>query len=114
MWPQLVTRVRAERGMSLFSMIASAKPERIHRGALEVSVSNSLAQGSLQNEVDFLSEILSGLAGQPTPLRFVVSQAERRETVAADDPFEKLKQLRQTDPVVQALFEKLGAEIVWN
>ena len=34
--------------------------------------------------------------------------------VRADDPFETLKQMRQDHPVVRALFDQFGAEIVWN
>ena len=114
MWPQFVARVRAERGPRLFSMIASAKPVRVHRGALEIGLPNSFSQGQLATETDFLSDALSDLVGSPTPLRFVVARGERAETAPPDDPFEKLKELRQTDPVVRALFDKLGAEIVWN
>ena len=113
-WPDLVRRVRAERGPRLFAMVASAKPERLHRGALEIAVPTPLAQGQLDAEAEYLADALGALAGQDLTLRFVVQQREAGETAAPDDPFETLKQLRQTDPVVRALFEKLGAEIVWN
>lgn len=113
-WSDFIQHVRSEHGPRLFSMLAGASPLRVRRGRLEIGVTSPLAQGQLDSEAERLGHALAALVGEPTPLAFVVEQPKRGETAKADDPFETLKRLRQEDPVVRALFDELGAEIVYT
>jgi hypothetical protein len=62
-----------------------------------------------------LRDVLAGVLGEDAPpVRYVVAPEDAGETAAPSDPFERLKQLRQEHPVVRALFERFGAEIVWQ
>ncbi|MEM6326321.1 MAG: DNA polymerase III subunit gamma/tau, partial [Bacteroidota bacterium] len=113
-WREFVQQVRAEHGPRLFSMLAGAEPLRVRRGTLEVGVASPLATSQLGASAEALSAAMGALVGQAVPLAFVVERSASAETARPDDPFETLKRLRQEDPVVRALFDELGAEIVYT
>ena len=113
-WPQLVARVKAER-VHVGALLQLAEPQRAARGAVEVAVPDEFGRGLLESESSGFQQALGALLGErPPALRFVVRAAEAGETTAAEDPFERLKQLRQEHPVFRTLFERFGAEIVWT
>ena len=113
-WPQLVARVKAER-VHVGALLQLAEPQRAVRGALEVAVPDEFGRGLLESEAAGFQQALGALLGEGAPaLRFVVRAAEAGETAAEEDPFERLKRLRQEHPVFRALFERFGAEIVWT
>jgi hypothetical protein len=51
---------------------------------------------------------------EPPPLAFVVRTDALPETAAPPDRFERIKQLRHEHPVIRAIFEQFGGEIVWT
>jgi hypothetical protein len=109
-----VARVKAER-VHVGALLQLAEPQRAVRGALEVAVPDEFGRGLLESEAAGFQQALGALLGEGAPaLRFVVRAAEAGETAAEEDPFERLKRLRQEHPVFRALFERFGAEIVWT
>src|SRR5690606_39807153 len=113
-WPELVARVKAER-VHVGALLQLAEPERAVRGTVEVAVPDEFGRGLLESEAPGFQQALGALLGDRAPaLRFVVRTVEVGETAVAEDPFERLKQLRQEHPVFRALFERFGAEIVWT
>ena len=114
-WPRFVAAVRAEVGVRVGAVVGTGRPLRVGRGAVEVGLVDAFACRVADEHAMALHDVLAGvLGGEAPPVRYVVAPAEAGETAAPADPFERLKQLRQEHPVVRALFERFGAEIVWQ
>ncbi len=114
-WPALAAALRAEQRIRLASVLKDADVVRVYNGAVEVALADALAIAVAAEHAAEVQAALSGLLGEAAPpLRFVAGEAGRREPAAAADPFERLKAMRHEHPVVRALFERLGAEIVWQ
>ncbi|HYE97211.1 MAG TPA: DNA polymerase III subunit gamma/tau [Rubricoccaceae bacterium] len=113
-WPRLVQRAKTER-VRLGSFLAGELPLEARRGAVEVAVPNEFAKTQLDEQAPYVREVLRDLLGaEPPPLRFVVRAVEQGAAPREADPYERFKQLRHNHPVIQALFERFGAEIVWR
>ena len=112
-WDTLVADLRAEGHIRLASVLANGRPHRVVRGAVEVTLSDAFAVTVAESEAKAIGRALGSLVEGAPALAFAVQAAPTAETVAESDPFERLKQLRQEHPVVRALFERFGAEIVW-
>ena len=113
-WPRLVDAMRGQ-SMRLYSLLTQAEPVRVARGAVEVDVVDAFTRDQLTGEAETLAQALAPLLDPVPPLRFTVAAQEARPAGApAADPFERLKELRQTHPVIRALFDRFGAEIVWT
>ncbi len=114
-WPALAVALRAEQRIRLASFLKDADVVRVYNGAVEVALANALAIAVAAEHAAEVQAALSALLGEAAPpLRFVAGEARRGEPAAASDPFERLKAMRHEHPVVRALFERLGAEIVWQ
>ena len=88
---------------------------RVHNGAVEVALADALAVAVAAEHAGEVQAALGALLGEAAPpLRFVPATGAGREPAAAADPFERLKAMRQEHPVVRALFDRFGAEIVWQ
>ncbi|MEM7787109.1 MAG: DNA polymerase III subunit gamma/tau [Bacteroidota bacterium] len=114
-WPRYVEAVREALGVRVHAIVRASRPLRVARGAVEVGLDNDFGVRVADDNAEALRDVLTGLlgAGAP-PVRYVVAPDEASETGAPADPFEALKQMRQEHPVVRALFETFGAEIVWQ
>ena len=108
--------LRGEQRIRLASFLAGADVVRVHAGAVEVALADALAVAVATEHAAEVQAALSVLLGEAAPpLRFVAAVAGRgREPAATSDPFERLKTMRHEHPVVRALFERFGAEIVWQ
>ena len=116
-WPQVVAHLRDHAQHRLSSLLTDTQPMGVRRGAVEVAVPNPMSCELLGNAMETVTAALAAVSDGDTvpPLRFVLAEAPAQaETAPAADPFERLKQLRQENPVVRALFERFGAEIVWT
>ena len=97
------------------AIVKSGSPYRVARGAVEVAMDDAFGVRVATDNGDRLAEVLAAVLGGPAPpLRWVEAPTETAETTTQADPFEALKQMRQNHPVVRALFESFGAEIVWQ
>ncbi len=114
-WPAFVAAVRERVGIRVGSIVKAGTPFRVVRGAVEVGMDDAFGVTVATTNAEALGAVLAEVLGADAPpLRWVESPREAAETVRADDPFETLKQMRQDHPVVRALFDQFGAEIVWN
>ncbi len=114
-WPAFVAAVRERVGVRVGAIVKAGAPFRVARGAVEVGMDDAFAMAVAVDNQAALADVLAGLLGADAPpLRWVESPRETAETARPDDPFETLKQMRQDHPVVRALFEQFGAEIVWQ
>ena len=116
LWPALAVALRAEQRIRLASFLGGADVVRVFNGAVEVALSDALAVAVAAEHAADVQTALSALLGEAAPpLRFVRAETARgREPAATADPFERLKAMRHEHPVVRALFERFGAEIVWQ
>ena len=114
-WGRFVDAVRDEVGIRVGAIVKSGSPYRVARGAVEVAMDDAFGVRVATDNAERLAEVLAAVLGAPAPpLRWVEAPTETAETTAQADPFEALKQMRQSHPVVRALFESFGAEIVWQ
>ncbi len=113
LWPELVASIKADR-IHVGTLLQSAEPKRVVRGRIEVAVPDKFSCTLLESEAVKFAAAMSELLGEKAPpLLFVVDATASGESTREVDPFERFKQLRHENPVIQALFEKFGAEIVW-
>ena len=114
-WPRYIEAVRDALGVRVHAIVRAGQPLRVARGAVEVGLENAFGVRVAEDNSEALHRVLVDLlGGEAPPLRYVVAPDETVETGAPADPFEALKQMRQEHPVVRALFETFGAEIVWQ
>ena len=114
-WPALVEACRDTHGIRLASVLRAGRPLRVARGAVEVNLADAFACRVARAAEADVAAVLTGLLGADAPPLVYVAEPEAAgETVAPTDPFEALKTLRQEHPVVRALFERFGAEIVYQ
>ncbi len=111
-WPRLIATVKRERP-SVAGVLAHVEPVGVEHGAVQVAVPSAFVQRLLKSEADTFTEALADAMGEDPPvLVFVVQTPD--ETTAPADPFERIKQLRHENPVIRAIFEQFGGEIVWT
>ncbi len=111
-WPRMIAAVKAERP-SVAGVLAHVEPVGVKHGDVQVAVPSVFVQRLLESEAETFTDALAEAMGEaPPPLAFVVRAAD--ETAAPADPFERIKQLRHENPVIRAIFEQFGGEIVWT
>ncbi len=111
-WPRLIATVKQKRP-SVAGVLAHVEPVGVEHGVVQVAVPSAFVQRLLKSEDEAFAGALALAMGEaPPPLAFVVRAAD--ETAAPVDPFERIKQLRHENPVIRAIFEQFGGEIVWT
>ncbi len=114
-WPRYTQAVHERVGVRVGAIVKGGKPLRVGRGAVEIGMEDEFCVRVAEDNADALQEVLTEvLGGVAPPVRYVVAPKVTVETGAPADPFDALKQMRQEHPVVRALFETFGAEIVWQ
>ncbi|MDX1439045.1 MAG: DNA polymerase III subunit gamma/tau, partial [Rubricoccaceae bacterium] len=106
LWSDLVDTITAER-VHVGSLLQQAAPHRVSGGSIEVAVPDAFSKRLLESELTSFKDVLTSLLdAEPPPLRFVVHRQNGGNQNEEVDPYERLKQLRHENPVLQALFEK--------
>jgi hypothetical protein len=119
-WPQFVARVRAEM-LRVGALLSEGVPHALEGEALVVAVPSRFHLQTLEESRDALLKHLNEVAERPAArLQFIVlpgrapepdaGTAPAREQVT---PTEYIHRRSQTDPVVRAIMEHFGGEIVW-
>jgi DNA polymerase-3 subunit gamma/tau len=113
-WPRLIATVKAERP-SVAGVLAHVEPVGVEHGTVQIAVPSAFVQRLLKSEsATFTTALAGAMDEEPPPLAFVVHTPSDGETAAPTDPFERIKQLRHEHPVIRAIFEQFGGEIVWT
>ncbi|NBC01431.1 MAG: DNA polymerase III subunit gamma/tau [Bacteroidetes bacterium] len=116
-WPQFVQAIK--RGnIGLGSALQQAVPLKTMRDTAVIGVSRAFYKQTLQAKADLLLSELQDMVDRPIErLEFRV-----KADMAPDAPHDEkasfdvqayLKQEAETDPVMQAIFEQFGGEVVW-
>ncbi len=115
-WLPFVKAVKAER-IHVGSLLQHTAPSAVEASHIVIDVPDDFHKRLLENQQDFLLQHARRLISDSlSTLRFVVRKAVRPpegETAEDFDPYEYMKQKRQSNPVIRAIFDEFGGELVW-
>ena len=117
LWPALVRSVQEEK-IQVGVLLKNSRPLGIRNGELEVGVPNAFHQNMLATDVKTVLKHYRTLSGpNVASVAYIVQEGVQPAVDEKDaspvDPKEYLKQQRQENPVIDAIFEQFGGEIVW-
>ena len=115
-WLSFVRAVKTDR-IHVGSLLQHTAPALLKGSTLTVNVPDDFHRRLLTNQEDFLVDhIASHLNEQISNMRFVIRtelNAPESETDGSFDPLEYMNRKRAESPVVRALFDEFGGELVW-
>jgi len=116
-WTRYVQAVKAER-IHVGALLQHTTPLAVEASAITVGAPDAFHQRLLGNQHDFLVKHLQAFdLKEISRLTFTVRQdleASTPQATASDiDPQEYMQRKRQENPVIQAIFEQFGGELVW-
>ncbi len=117
-WTSYLHHVKSER-IHVSALLQHAAPLDVRDGTLVLSVPDEFHKRMLASQNEFLVDNLMQFVSLPIQrLSFVIDLARAEEKAAHDaskhiDPHEYMRQKRQENPVIRAIFEEFGGEMVW-
>lgn len=116
-WPQFSKRVSEEK-ISIGALLKHTEPKQTRDGVVSVIVPDDFHKKQLEDSQAFLIQRLNEfLDGAVKGIEFVVSRqnvdAPAEETVREIDPYEYMQRKRENDPVIRAIFDKFGGELMY-
>ncbi len=117
LWPGYVGRVRAER-IHVSALLQHATPLDDQGHAIVLSVPDEFHRRMLDTQQEYLLSRFREETGRTVArFDFVVGGSEvgseAPETPREIDPYEYMKQKRAESPVIRAIFDQFGGEVVW-
>ncbi len=121
-WPEFVASIREER-IRIGTLLQESRPRAVMGGTVTIGVPDAFHRSTLAEHRAFLMERLSTAVAAVTTetveeIRFVIDDTLRTsdggETAHEKDPYEVVRTLREDHPVVRALFDTFGGEIVYR
>ena len=116
-WDDLVTRVTEDR-IHVGSLLKHSRPEDLSGDTAVVAVPDDFHQRLLTHQQDYLVAQINPLIKEPIrSMHFVIRDdldaPTTGETASDFDPYEYMKRKRQENPVIRAIFDQFGGELVW-
>lgn len=116
-WSRYVRTVKTER-IHVGALLQHTSPVDIKADAVLVGVPDEFHRRLLSNQHDFLLKHFKPLAPQDiTNLVFTIQEDlhPQEDAAAASevDPHEYMQRKREENPVIQAIFDQFGGELVW-
>ena len=116
-WSRFVQAAKSER-IHVGALLQHMTPLEVNDEAVLIGVPDEFHRRLLSNQQDFLLKHLQTLdLEEVNRLTFIVREdldpATPEEAVPDIDPQEYMQQKRQENPVIQAIFEQFGGEMVW-
>ena len=117
LWLKYVSTIKSIR-IHVGSLLQHAAPVDVRQKSVIVAVPDDFHRRLLDNQHDFLLKHLNSASETKyRKIEFVVREiapVEGTETKSNDfDPYEYMKRKRQESPIVKAIFEDFGGELVW-
>jgi DNA polymerase III subunit gamma/tau len=116
-WERFIAAMKGLQ-VRLGAMLAVVTPRGVRNGQLTVTIPQAFFEDTLRSEEKLILEQLrqAGATGIDR-LQFVIAEqvdTSKGETTREDDPYDLAKRMKDDHPVVRALFDKFGGEIVYN
>lgn len=115
-WLAFVRSVKTDR-IHVGSLLQHGAPSRIVESTLHVAVPDDFHKRLLTNQEAFLLDhIQSHLPDELTAMVFDIREeivTDEGETEETFDPLEYMNKKRAESPVVRAIFDEFGGELVW-
>ena len=116
-WSDLLSRVKEDR-IHVGSLLQHSRPEDFRDGTAVVGVPDEFHRRLLTSQQDYVLEQIQALLSMPLrAVRFIVRddlEAPDSEETASDfNPYEYMQRKRQENPVIRAIFDQFGGELVW-
>ena len=115
-WDRCVAAVKRER-IHVGALLQHARPDGVRGDVLLLAVPDDFHRRFLQVEEDFLLGHLEGALGEAVAsVRFVIQETLPTGGDAVADVFDAqayMERKRKENPVVRAIFEQFGGELVW-
>ena len=116
-WPDYVQHVKRER-IQVGALLQHCQPTSLRGNTLSVAVPDPFHQRLLRNQhallLRHLNEMVStGLSQLDFTVQDDLDVSDHEETASEVDPYEYMQKKRQENPVVRAIFEHFGGELVW-
>lgn len=115
-WLSFVKAVKSAR-IHVGSLLQHTAPRGMSAGMIEIDVPDDFHKRLLENQQDFLLKHARRVIDDGVKsLRFSVRTGvapPTGETAEDFDPYEYMQQKRKENPVIRAIFEEFGGELVW-
>jgi hypothetical protein len=117
-WPGYLKRVQTER-IHVGALLQHAEPLDLREESLVLAVPDEFHRRMLSSQQDFLLDHLKSMASTTiSRISYVIDlngsdQPGGRETGPEIDPYEYMQRKRQESPVIRAIFDEFGGEMVW-
>jgi DNA polymerase-3 subunit gamma/tau len=115
-WLPFVKAVKSAR-IHVGSLLQHTAPRRMSGGLIEIDVPDDFHKRLLENQQDFLlKHARKTIHESLRSLRFTVRAdvaPPAGETAENFDPYEYMQQKRKDNPVIRAIFDEFGGELVW-
>lgn len=117
LWPRYVQAVKTDR-IHVGSLLQHTAPLHVASQTLTIGVPDAFHRRLLSSQHAFLLKHLVDMMSEPiTTLTFTIQENlddSTPKTVKQDlDPHAYMQKKRQENPVIQAIFEQFGGELVW-
>lgn len=113
----MLERVKNDK-IQVWSLLHHAKPDGYRDELALIAVPNDFHRRILSSQESYVLEHLRPLADVPVrSLQFVIREEmeapDAEETASEFDPYEYMQRKRQENPVIRAIFDQFGGELVW-
>lgn len=116
-WDDLVETVNEDR-IHVGSLLKHSRPEDVRDGIAVIGVPDDFHHRLLSHQHDYLIEHIKPLLSvEIRSMRFMIREdleaPDAEETASDFDPYEYMQRKRQENPVIRAIFDQFGGELVW-
>ena len=116
-WKEVLERVKHDK-IQVWSLLHHASPESYRDKGAVIAVPNDFHRRILTSQESYVLEHIRAVCDVSLQsLQFVVRdhiEAEAEQETASDfDPYEYMQRKRQENPVIRAIFDQFGGELVW-
>ncbi len=117
-WDEFLGHVKMER-IHVSALLQHAKPKQLQEEALVLSVPDDFHKRMLANQEDFLLDNLCNFVMVPVErISFVIDMTgstvvKEKESAPEVDPYEYMQKKRNESPIIRAIFDEFGGEMVW-
>ncbi|MEM8485887.1 MAG: DNA polymerase III subunit gamma/tau [Bacteroidota bacterium] len=117
-WDAFLKHIQGER-IHVSALLQHTRPIQLQEETLVLSVPDDFHKRMLSNQQEFLLDTLCNFVMVPVErLGFVIDMMEseellQQETASEIDPYEYMQKKRNESPIIRALFDEFGGEMVW-